>query len=170
MASFVAFLVAIDESTDITYIAQPTIFIRGVDACLTVTEEFVQLVPMTRMTKAEDIVGSVVGALDNVSVVWARTVSFATHVAPSMTGKKAIAKLKKCLLQMGARLWNFHCIIHGEALCCKSLKMDNAMEVAVKTIKFIHATDLNHRQFDNLPKDEGVSHGLPYHTEERWLS
>ena len=38
--SFIAFSVAIDESTDITDIAQLAIFIRGVDETLTITEEF----------------------------------------------------------------------------------------------------------------------------------
>ena len=42
VASVVAFSVASDESTDITDIAQLAIFIRGIDASLTVTEEFVR--------------------------------------------------------------------------------------------------------------------------------
>ena len=54
VVSFVAFSFVIDESTDITYITQLSIFIRGVNTCLAVTEEFVQLVSMTGMTKAED--------------------------------------------------------------------------------------------------------------------
>lgn len=62
--SFLAFTVAIDESTDITDVAQLAIFIRGVDDTLTVTEEFLELVPMTDTTTAEDIFRSVVGALD----------------------------------------------------------------------------------------------------------
>ena len=37
--SFVAFSVAIDESTDVTDVAQLAIFIRSVDETLTVTEE-----------------------------------------------------------------------------------------------------------------------------------
>lgn len=48
--SFVAFSVAIDESTDITDVAQLAIFIRGTDETLTVTEEFLELVPMTDTT------------------------------------------------------------------------------------------------------------------------
>ena len=53
VASFVAFSVAIDKSSDITDIAQLATFICGVNAWLAVTEEFVQLVPMTGMTKAD---------------------------------------------------------------------------------------------------------------------
>ena len=34
----------------------------------------------------------------------------------------------------------------------------------------MYSRDGNRYQFDNLLNDEGVSHGLPYHTEVRWLS
>ncbi len=42
-----AFLVVIGESTDITDVAQLAIFICGIDETLTMTEEFIKLVPMT---------------------------------------------------------------------------------------------------------------------------
>lgn len=87
--SFIMFSVAINESTDITDIAQLAIFIRGVDDTLTVTEEFVELVPMTDTTTAADIFTALVGALDRVGVDWSRAVSLATDGAPSMIGKKA---------------------------------------------------------------------------------
>lgn len=44
---FIAFSIALDESTDVTDVAQLAIFIRGVDVSLNVTEEFVSVVPMT---------------------------------------------------------------------------------------------------------------------------
>ena len=44
---------------------------------------------MTGMTKAKDILGSIIGALDSVGVDWARAVGVAADGAPSMTGKKA---------------------------------------------------------------------------------
>lgn len=48
--SFIAFSVAIDESTDVTDVAQLAIFICGVDDTLTIPEEFVELVPMMDAT------------------------------------------------------------------------------------------------------------------------
>lgn len=172
--SFIAFSVAIDESTDITDMAQLAIFIRGVDETLTVTEEFVELVPMMDTTTAEDIFGSVVAALDRVGVDWSRAVSMATDGAPSMIGKKAgvVTKFREKVqaLNGGDRFWTFHCILHQEALCCKSLKMDHVMEVVVRTVNFIRARGLNHRQFDTLLSDSNITHSLPYHTEVRWLS
>lgn len=43
---FVAYSLAVDESTDITDIAQLSIFIRGVDSTMSITEEFLALRPM----------------------------------------------------------------------------------------------------------------------------
>ena len=90
-----------------------------------------------------------------------------------MTGKKAgvVATLreKAHTANGGLVFWIFHCIIHEEALCCKLLEMDHVTDVS-KTVNFIHSGILNHLQFDNLLNDEGVSHGLPYHTEVSWLS
>ena len=128
---------------------------------------------MIGMTKAEDVFGSFVSTSDNVGVVWACAVSVATDSAHSMTEKKAgvVAKLKEKVhtANGGLDFWMFHCFIHEEALCCKSQKMCHVM-VVVKAVNFIRARGLNHHQFDNLLNDEGVSNGLPYHTEVRWLS
>ena len=52
---FITFSVAIDESTDITDIAQLTTFIRVVEMTLIVSEEFVEMVPMSSTTTAADI-------------------------------------------------------------------------------------------------------------------
>ncbi|XP_023254026.1 general transcription factor II-I repeat domain-containing protein 2B-like [Seriola lalandi dorsalis] len=172
--SFIAFSVAIDESTDITDVAQLAIFIRGVDDTLTVTEEFVELVPMTDTTTAADIFTALVRTLDRVGVDWSRAVSLATDGAPSMTGEKAgvVTKFREKVQTSngGLEFWTFHCILHQEALCCKSLKMDNVMEVVVRTVNFIRSRGLNHRQFDSPLREKDHNYGLPYHTEVRWLS
>ena len=121
--SFVAFSVAIDESTDITDVAQLTIFIPGVNDTLTVTEEYLGLVPMMDTTTADDIMSSLVGALDRVGVDWSRAVSLATDGAPSMIGRKAdVTKFREKVQAAngGQDFWTFHCILHQEALCCKS--------------------------------------------------
>ncbi|KAL3974132.1 nostrin [Sarotherodon galilaeus] len=158
--------------TGITDVTQLAIFIRGVDD--TVTEEFLELVPMTDTTTAEDIFRSVVGALDRVGADWSHAESLATDGAPSMIGKKAgvVTKFREKVqaANRGGDFWTFHCILHQEALCCKSLKMDHVMEVVIRTVNFIRGRGLNHRQFDSLLSDCNITHGLPYHTEVRWLS
>ena len=173
--SFVTFSVALAESTDISDVAQLAIFIRGVDETLSVTEEFLGwLVPMMDTTTANDVFNSLVGALNRVGVDWSRAVRIATDGAPSMIGKKAgvVTKFREKVQAVSGRheFWTFHCILHQEALCCKSLKMDHVMQVVVRTVNFIQARGLNHRQFDSLLSDKGFPYGLPYHTEVRWLS
>ncbi|KAL0202287.1 hypothetical protein M9458_000305 [Cirrhinus mrigala] len=172
--TFIAFSVALDESTDVNDVAQLGLFIRGVEESLNITEEFVELVPMTDTTTSNDIYASLIGALDRLKVDWSRAVSVATDGAPSMVGKKAgvVTKLKEKIQKENPtqKFWNFHCILHQEALCSKTLKMDNIMNVVMKTVNFIRAKGLNHRQFEAFLSDKNISHSLPYHTEVRWLS
>ena len=122
----------------------------------------------------QQLIFSLVGALDRVGVDWSRAVSLATDGAPSMIGKKAgvVTKFReKVQTANGGRdFWTFHCILHQEALCCKSLKMDNVMKVVIQTVNFIRSRGLNHRQFDSLLREKDHNYGLPYHTEVRWLS
>lgn len=169
--SFIAFSIALDESTDVTDTAQLAIFIRGVDASLNVTEEFVSVVPMTDTTTANDVFVSLVGALDALEVDWGRAVSVATDGAPSMVGRKAgvVVKLREKVREANPDqvFWNFHCILHQEALCCKSLKMEHVMNVVIATVNFIRARELNHRQFDAFLFGNDINHGLPYHTNVR---
>lgn len=120
---------------------------------------------MTDTTTAEDIFSFVVGALDRVGVDWSRAVSPTTDGAPSMIGKKAgvMTKFREKVqaLNGGDGSWTFHCILHHEALCCKSLKMNHIMQVVVRTVNLIRARGLNHRQFDSLLSDMNITHSLP---------
>jgi len=87
--SFVIFSAALDESTDISDVAQLAIFIRGVDETLSVTEEFLGLVPVIDTITAKDIFNSLVGVLNRMGIHWSRAVGIATDSALSMIAKKA---------------------------------------------------------------------------------
>ncbi|CAB4065921.1 unnamed protein product [Lepeophtheirus salmonis] len=65
---FIVFSVAIDESTDITDVAQLAIFICGIDNKLTINEEFIKLVVMMDTTTGEDIFVSDLAAVNRVEV------------------------------------------------------------------------------------------------------
>lgn len=90
---------------------------------------------------------------------WSRAVSLATDDAPSMVGRKAGVATKfhdKVQTANGRQaFWLFHCILHQEASCSKTLKMDHVM-----TVKFIRAHGLNHRQFDTFLHDNEIQAGL----------
>ena len=87
--SFVIFSVALDERTNILDVAQQDIFIRGVGETLSVTEEFLRLVPMIDTITANHIFNSLVGVLNRMEIYWSRAVGIATDSAPSMIAKKA---------------------------------------------------------------------------------
>ena len=74
-------MVALDESTHISDVAQQAIFIRGVDETLSVTEVFLGLVPMIDTITANDIFNSLVGVLNKMGIYWSRAVGIARRAA-----------------------------------------------------------------------------------------
>ena len=64
----------------------------------------------------------------------------------------------------------FHCIIHQQNLCAKSVKFDHFMKKVVSTNNFIKSRALNHRQFQFLEDVEAECGDLIYYCEVRWLS
>ena len=65
----------------------------------------------------------------------------------------------------------FHCIIHQQNLCAKSLKFKHVMGPVIKTVNFIRARRLNHRQFQTFLDDLDTEHqDQAYFSEVRWLS
>lgn len=172
---FVYFSIAIDESTDVKSVANLAIFIRGVTADFKVYEELVALVALTDTTTGKDIFDALVKTLNKLHVDWSKLVSLSTDGAPAMVGTaKGVAALLKNKLKSeysdNDELLSFHCIIHQEALCCKTLTMDHVMLYVFKTVNFVRQTGLNERQFRALLEDCGYDSGLPYHTDVRWLS
>lgn len=90
------------------------------------------MVPIKDTTTEDDIFSSLTGALDKVVMDRSRAVSLATDDAPSMVGRKAGVATKfhdKVQTANGRQaFWLFHCILHQEALCSKTLKMRNRNE------------------------------------------
>jgi hypothetical protein len=77
-------------------------------------------------------------------------VGFVSDGAPAMIGKNngVAAKLRNKMKEF-RRTTSFrslHCILHQQALCAKSLKINHVMDTVIKTVKFIRASALNHRE------------------------
>ena len=111
---FVAFSIALDESTDITGTAQVAIFIRGVDKDLNVTADFLDLIPLHDTTTGADLLRAVEEAVDGVGANWDNLYSVTTDGAPALTGifKGFIALLRKKLGRTEKCLPSIHCLIH----------------------------------------------------------
>ena len=87
--------------------------------------------------------------------------------------KGAVSLIEKEMRNAGIerKLVRTHCIIHLEALCAKSLKMQEVMRVVIKIVNFVRARGLYHRQFQHMLEEMDNQYGdLLYYCEVRWLS
>ncbi|XP_076042351.1 general transcription factor II-I repeat domain-containing protein 2B-like [Oratosquilla oratoria] len=174
-SNFVAFSLALDESTDTKDTAQLTVFIRGVTADLQVCEGFLQLVPLRGTTTGQDICDAVLQCVDQHSLGLYRLVCVTTDGAPAMVGEeKGAASLlvRHCETAGYTQPINLmHCIIHQESLCAKSANLVDVMFVVVKVVNSILSRSLNHGQFQVLMDEVNVHYNdLLYFCEVRWLS
>ncbi|KAM3850917.1 general transcription factor II-I repeat domain-containing protein 2A-like [Vipera latastei] len=172
---FIAYSLAVDESTDISDTAQLTIFIRGVDSGLCITEELLDITSLHGTTTGKDIFEAVSKSIHDMKLPWDKLIGLTTDGAPSMCGEKSglVGRMRDKMKSENCtgELTAYHCIIHQETLCGKALKMDHVMHTVTKTVNFIRAKGLNHRQFKTFLEEINSELGdLPYHTEVRWLS
>jgi hypothetical protein len=146
---FIWYSVALDESTDVSDTAQLLIFIRGVDENFKITEDIAGLCSMHDTTKGRDVFDELKRVLESFKLPWEKLSAITTDGAPAMCGEKnGLAGLVKTQCSdFSHQPWTYHCIIHQEVLCSKSLKMQHVMSVVVKTVNFIRARSLNHRTF-----------------------
>ncbi|KAL3992366.1 KRAB domain-containing zinc finger protein [Sarotherodon galilaeus] len=172
---FIAYSLAVDESTDTTDIAQLSIFIRGVYSSLTVTEEFLALRPMHGTTTGQDLYEEVSRCVNEMGLPWQKLVGLTTDGAPAMCGHRSglVTRIRERMRgeNVTEELTAYHCIIHQESLCGKALKMEHVMTIITRAVNFIRAKGLNHRQFKAFLGELDTEYGdLPYHTDVRWLS
>ncbi|XP_076034516.1 general transcription factor II-I repeat domain-containing protein 2-like [Oratosquilla oratoria] len=89
-SNFVAFSLALDESTDTKDTAQLAVFIRGVTSDLQVCEEFLQLVSLRGITTEQNICDAVLQCVDQHSLDLSRLVCVTTDGAPAMVGGRRV--------------------------------------------------------------------------------
>ncbi|XP_028663975.1 general transcription factor II-I repeat domain-containing protein 2-like [Erpetoichthys calabaricus] len=172
---FVSFSLAVDESTDASDTAQLSVFIRGVDSKMCVTEELLGFKSMHGTTTGTDIFEEVCKCVTEINLPWDKLVGLTTDGAPAMSGKKngLVGRMREKMQEenCAGELSVYHCIIHQESLCAKALKMEHVMTTVTQVVNFIRAKGLNHREFKSFLEEFGSEHtDVPYHTEVRWLS
>ena len=93
-------------------------------------------------------------AMDDIGLKLEQLCGMTTGGAPSIFGRTngVVSLMEQVRQDAGttAKLLRYHCIIQKENLCGKSVKMQNVMSVVVKTVNFVRARGLNHRQFLHL--------------------
>ena len=118
---------ALDESNDVHDSAQLLIFIRGTNDSFKVTEELAALKSIKGTTIGEDIYEKVCQTMNDLELDWGKLFSVTTDGAPSMVGsmKGVVARINKEMVKCNhSHPIAIHCIIHQQALCCKSEDLD----------------------------------------------
>ena len=137
---FEFYAIALDESTDATDIAQVAIFVRGFNATFDITEEFAGLASIKDTTTGENIFHGIMSVMGSLGLNLSNICGVTTYDAPAMVGKVkgVVSLIEKEMRNAGIerKLVRTHCIIHLEALCAKSLKMQEVMRVVIKIVNF----------------------------------
>lgn len=164
------FAIQLDESTDISNLAQLLTYVRYVHS-KKVYEEFLFCRALTIRTTGEDIFQMVDGFIKENKLDWTKCVGICTDGARAMTGR--FSGLVKRIQDVAPEAKWTHCGIHREALACKKIPacLDSTLKNAVKIVNLIKARATNSRIFTDICKELGSEHEtLLLHTEVRWLS
>nr|XP_012217172.1 PREDICTED: general transcription factor II-I repeat domain-containing protein 2A-like [Linepithema humile] len=159
-----------DESTDRTDISQLLIFIRIIMDDFSEYEELLAVIPLHGTTTGQDIFKAVKKCIDEIDG-FKKCSAIATDGAPAMIGSENgfVGHLRK----NGINCLTFHCVIHQEALCEKSVRMLSAMKIVTKITNLIRGGNrsLSHRKWKTFLEEVDAEYGdLLLHSEIRWLS
>ena len=112
---FIVYSLAVDRSSDTSDTAQLSIFIRGVDSSLCVTEELLGVKSLNGTTTGEDISEEVPKCIAEMGLPWDNLVGQTTDGAPAMYGQKSglVGRIQEKMREDDVgELTAYHCIIH----------------------------------------------------------
>ena len=139
---FVNFSVCLDETTDIKNTAQVAIFFRGITSDFQIDENLLSLESMHETTRGEDLLQKLLQALNKFNLPLDKLCGVATDGAPAMVRKHKgmVSLFRKEMDARGIRhnrLIFFHCIVHQQSLCAKSVKFDHVISVVTSCITLL---------------------------------
>uniref|UniRef100_A0A0L8FFJ6 DUF4371 domain-containing protein n=1 Tax=Octopus bimaculoides TaxID=37653 RepID=A0A0L8FFJ6_OCTBM len=126
---FVAYFLAVDETTDTTDTAQLLIFICRVDSNLFVMEDILH------GTTGKDLFEKICHSVTDMKLPWDKLVGLTT---PAIYGEKGglvgRIHLKMQEKNCAGELTTYYCIIYQETLCAKALSMEHIMSTVTQTV------------------------------------
>ena len=130
------------------------------------------MVSLKDTTTGENIFQGIMSVMGSLGLNLSNICEVTTYGAPAMVGKVkgVVSLIEKEMRNAGIeiKLVRTHCIIHLEALCAKSLKMQEVMRVVIKFVNFVLARGLYHRQFQHMLEEMDNQYGdLLYYYEVR---
>ena len=132
------------------------------------------LVPLKDTTKSRDSYESVKNKLKPFSLSIVNISGRVTDGAPAMAGKReGLVKVirKRCNCCPILMFDEVPLPSTSRKFIKKTLKMHNIMQIIIKTVNFIRAKGLNHRQFQEFLKSIDADYGdMIYFSGVRWLS
>ena len=164
------FAIQCDETTDAAKLSQLLVYVRYVGSTC-IEEEMLFCRPLKTTAKAEDVYHVVTSFFDDKGLQWEKLVGICTDGAPTKLGFQSgfIARIK----QKSPNAVGTHCVIHREALACKTLTaaMKDKLAIAIRVVNFIKASATNTRLFNHLCKEmDSTYKTLLFYTSVRWLS
>ncbi|XP_043259019.1 general transcription factor II-I repeat domain-containing protein 2-like [Colletes gigas] len=173
--TFIAYSIAVDESTDVSDGPLLAIFIRGVDKNLTVTEELLDIFSVKKNTSGEDVFLCVEEVMEQNNLQWDKLVSVATGGAPAMArrhnGFVARLRIKLQNLAIPHEVIAIRHSVDPQNLCSKRVHLDDVMLLIVRTMNYIRYHGATHRDLIMFLEELDAEYGeLPYHTEVHWIS
>lgn len=165
------FSLQMDESNDMIDTAQLSIFIKMCFDDFSVKEEFLKVLSLTGRTRGEDIYKMFKQFVEEEKIPIEKLASITTDGAPSFCGnKKGFLTLCKNDNSF-PHFFQYHCIIHQQALCGSVININNVMELVVKIVNSIRGKALKRRLFRELMDEVDCHYGdLLLHSNVRWLS
>jgi hypothetical protein len=166
----VYFSLCLDDSIDQTDVSRLLIFLRAIQSDFLTHKELLTLVSLHGTTKGFEIFEAVRNCVDKYGG-FDKCSSIVTDGAKAMVGgQKGFSGL---LRKSGVKCPIFHCIIHQQALCGKSVHQSNCMKVVVTITNLIRGSNrsLSHRKFRSFSEEIDDSYGdLLLHSQIRWLN
>ena len=169
----VCYSIALNEATDINDSAQVLFLIRLINSDFQCYEELLGLGTLTERTRGIDVLNLFKEKFCKINLKLSNLVSVFIDGALSMIGThEGFVALLRRELPNPDSLISFHCILHQQNLCAKSVFLSDTLNGVIDIMNYIRANAMSHRQFRQMLQydDETFSVDLPYHLKVRWMS